>query len=78
MRIGNGLGSGQVDNVGDTSVEEVDGRHQTSHVDRGTRVGDTVSRNVDEQLRETTKSIRYGLPPEGDGRDETFLGTSRV
>jgi hypothetical protein len=42
MRIGNGSRGGQVDNVGETSVEEVDGGDQASHVDWSTRVGNAV------------------------------------
>lgn len=81
MGISNGGRASQVDNVGNGSVEQVDRGHKTTHVDRGTRIGNTVGGDVDEELRETTQGIRNGFPPERYGRDQCLgdvLGASCV
>lgn len=66
-----GRGS-EVDNIGDAGVEQVNRRHEATHIHRGARVGNTVGRDVDEELRETTKGIRDGLPPQGDVGNVAF------
>lgn len=71
-------GEGQVDDVGETSVEQVDGGKETSHVDGGTRVSNTVCWHVDEQLGETAKSVWDGFPPERDGRNQAVVDTGWV
>lgn len=43
VRVGDDGGEGEVDDVGETGVEEVDGRDETSHVHGCARVSDTVS-----------------------------------
>lgn len=78
MGVGNGRRRSQVDNVGETSVEEVDGGDEATHVDGRARVGDAVGGDVDEELRETTESIRYAFPPQRDGGDEALVDAARV
>ena len=68
----------QVDDVCETGVEEIDGGDETSHVDGGTRVSNTVGWHIDEQLGETTKGVWNGLPPERDWRHKTVVNTAWV
>ena len=64
--VGNNRGAGEADDVGDTGVEEVDGGNQTSHVDGGAGVGDTVRGHVDKELGDTTNGEGDSQPPDAD------------
>lgn len=75
MRVGDDSGERQVDDIGETSIQQVDGGNKTSHVDGGTRVSDTVGRDVDEQLGEAAESVWECLPPQRDWRDEAIVDT---
>lgn len=63
-------GAGKTDKVGNGGGEEVDGGNETTHVGRSTRVSNTVGRDVDEQLRDTTDGVGDSDPPDGDGSDK--------
>jgi hypothetical protein len=41
--INHDSGESEVDGIAKCAVQEIDGRHQTSHVDRCARIGDSVS-----------------------------------
>ena len=75
VRIGDNGCAGKTDSVCETSVEEVDSRDQTSHVDWSTRVGDTVGWNVDEDLRDTTETVWDSHPPDSDWSNTSSNGT---
>lgn len=51
MGIDDSGGSGRVDDVCNTRVEKVERGHQTSHVNRGARVSNTVSYRNSQLIR---------------------------
>lgn len=77
--IGNNRRAGKTDDIGHSRGEQVDGRDETSHVDRSARVSNTVSRHVDEQLGNTTNGEGDGQEPNADvsdtGADIAVTGT---
>lgn len=64
VRVSDDGREGEVDNVGEASVEEVDSGDKTSHVDGGARVSNAVGWDVDEELGESAEGERKGSPPQ--------------
>ena len=77
--IGDNRRAGKTDDIGHSRGEQVDGRDETSHVDRSARVSNTVRRDVDEQLGNTTNGEGNSQEPNADisdtGADLAVTGT---
>lgn len=69
IRVPDSVGCSETNEVCDARVEEVNGRHEATHVDWCARVRNTIGRYVYEDLRDTADSEGNGHVPDGNRRD---------